>query len=47
MYKAYVNGSKVDILDFHYDWLHGTPYVKVRYAWGWICDIPQSCVDVY
>lgn len=47
MYKAYVYGSEVTILDFHLAKKHGTRYAKVRIKdTGWVENVPLSVITI-
>ena len=47
MYKAYVYGSEVTILDFHLTKRMGMQYAKVRIVQtGWVESVPLSVIEV-
>lgn len=47
MYKAYVYGSEVTILDYHLSKRMGIMYAKVRVKDnGWVENVPVSVIEI-
>ena len=47
MYKAYVYGEEVTILDFHMTKRLGMKYAKVRIiSTGWVESVPISVIEI-